>query len=255
MVTSVMILITNVSKNDNKGDVKMRNMDIEKEIKSKLEKDFERVDNFDTEKGGIYVETTDDCRGWGLGDKTRKIYKISGLFTKALTDMMVVVVPNNDEGSEIKVSVYNPEDLGRMLLSKNDDVGSSIHYAEIEPPKITELVAKIGQHVCIESLMRGNWIRMRAYPGSDILETIKKDDHEILNFLEFPEVDAKKILTMLVSIYRGAEEEINIILSKMERHGKICNCDQPLVFKRVDESGKFDDISQVCLNCGGTVER
>jgi len=255
MVTSVMILITNVSKNDNKGDVKMRNMDIEKEIKSKLEKDFERVDNFDTEKGGIYVETTDDCRGWGLGDKTRKIYKISGLFTKALTDMMVIVVPNNDEGSEIKVSVYNPEDLGRMLLSKNDDVGSSIQYANIEAPKPAELVANIGNHVCIESLSRGGWIRMRIFPGENILETIMSDDREILNFAESPEVDMKKVLARLIGIYRGIEDEINAVLSKMERYGKICNCDDPLAFKQVDESSKFDDVSQTCLNCGGTIER
>jgi hypothetical protein len=237
------------------GDVKMRNMDIEAEIKRKLERDFERVDKFDTEKGGIYVETTDDFRGWVLGDKTRKIYKTSGLDAKALTDLFVIVTPNNDSGSEVKVSVYNPEDIGRMLLSKNDDVGSSIQYARVEPPKTAELVVKIGQHACIESLTRGNWIRMHVFPGENILETIKKDDSEILNFCESPEVGMKNLLMRLVGIYRVAEEEINIVLSKMERHGNICNCDESLVFKQVDESGKFDDISQVCLNCGGTVER
>lgn len=233
----------------------MRNMDIEKEIKSKLEKDFERVENFDTEKGGIYVETTDDFRGWMLGDKTRKIYKTSSLDAKALTDLFVIVTSNNDEGSEIKVSVFSPEDLGRMLLSKNDDVGSAIKYASIETSKPTELVAKMGQRVCIESLMRGSWIRMYVFPGTDILETIKKDDYAMLNFMESPEIDMKKVLATLVGVYRGAEEEINIVLSKMERYGKICNCDEYLVFKQVDESGKFDDILQMCLNCGGTVER
>jgi hypothetical protein len=231
----------------------MINMDIEKEIKSKLEKDFEQVDNFDTEKGGIYVETTDDSRGWMLGDKTRKIYKISNLEAKALADLLVIVGANNDDGSEIKVSVYNPEDLGRMLLSKNDDVGSSIQYAKIEPPKITELIAKMGQHVSIEHLVRGNWIRMRVYPGKNILETIKNDDLEILNFSESPEIDVRMVLARLIGVYRGAEEEINAILLKMERHGKTCNCDEPLIFKQVDESGKYDDISQICLNCGGTI--
>lgn len=230
-------------------------MDIEGGIKRRLEEDFEIVEDFDTEKGGIYVETTDDFRGWVLGDKTRKIYKVSNLDAKVLTDLLVIVAANNDDGSEIKVSVYNSEDIGRVLLSKNDDVGSAIKYASIETSKPTELVAKMGEHVCIESLMRGNWIRMRIYPGENILETIKKDESEILNFCESPEVGMKKILMRLVSIYRVAEEEIDIVLSKMERHGKICNCDDPLVFKQVDESGKFDDISQVCLNCGGTVER
>lgn len=233
----------------------MRNMDIENEVKRKLEKDFERVEDFDTEKGGIYVETTDDFRGWVLGDKTRKIYKMSGLDAKALTDLFVIVTSNNDDGSEVKVSVYNPEDIGRMLLSKNDDVGSSVRYAQIEPPKTVELVAKIGQHVCIESLARGSWIRMHVFPGANILETINKDDHEILNFLESPEVDLKNVLARLIGVYRDAEEGINIVLSKLERHGKSCNCEEPLIFKQVDESGKFDDISQVCLNCGGTVER
>lgn len=233
----------------------MRNMDIEGEIKRRLEEHFERAEEFDTEKGGIYVETTDDFRGWIFRDKTRKIYKTSNLDAKVLTGLFILVSSINDNGSEIKVSVYNPGDIGRMLLSKNNEEGSCIKYAVIEPPKVTELVAKIGEHVCIESLMRGNWIRMRIFPGENILDIIKNDDREILNFLVSPEVDMNKILARLVSIYRGAEEEINILLSKMERYGESCNCEEPMVFKQVDESGKFDDITQVCLNCGGTVER
>lgn len=237
------------------GDEKMRNSIIEEDIKRKLEKYFQRVDEFDTEKGGIYVETTDDFRGWVLGDETRKIYKMPSLYAKVLTDLLVIIVPNNEDGNEVKVSVYNSGDIGRMLLSKNNDVGDAVQYAQIESSKPTELIAKMGDHICIESLMRGSWIRMRVYPGENILETLKKDECEIMNFLVSPEVDTKKVLARLVTIYRGAEEEINIILSKMERHGKVCNCDESLIFRQVDESGKFDDISQMCLNCGGTVDR
>lgn len=241
-------------KNDNKGDTKMRDATIENNIKKILEEDLERVEKFDTEKGGIYVETTSDPRGWMLGDKTRKIYKVSSLIVKALTDLVVIVSSNNDDGSEIKVSVYNPEDIGRMLLSKNDDVGSSIQYASIEPPKPVELVAKIGNHICVESLMKGSWIRALIFPGENIVKIVKNDESEMLKLVESTEIDMKKVLVRLISIYRGAEEEINAVLSRMERHGKICNCEEPLIFKQVYE-GKFDDVLQTCLNCGGTVER
>lgn len=150
----------------------MRNTNTEKNIKNLLEKNCESVGQFDTEKGGIYVETTEDPRGWMFGDKTRKVYKMSGLLANVLTDLLTIVTSNNADGSEIKVSVYNPEDIGRMLLSKNNEEGASIRYADIEPPKPTELVAKMGEHVCIEPLMRGCWIRMHIFPGENILKCI-----------------------------------------------------------------------------------
>jgi hypothetical protein len=228
---------------------------IEKNIKNLLEKDYESVDRFDIEKGGIYVETTEDPRGWMLGDKTRKIYKVPSLLAKVLMDLLVVIAPNNDDGSKVKVSVYNSGDIGRMLLSKNDDVGSAVQYAQIEQSKPTELIAKMGEHVSIEPLMRGSWIRMCVYPGKNTLEIIKNEDLEIMHFFKSPKVDTKDDLEKLINRYHDTEEEINSILSKMERHGKSCNCEDPLIFKQVDESGKFDDISQICLNCGGRIER
>ena len=160
----------------------MRNTVTEDSVKKILEECFVRVEKFDTEKGGIYVETTEDPRGWMLGDKTRKMYKIPNLYAKALidllalTDLQIRVVPKNDDGSEVTVLVCNPQDIARMLLSKNDDVGSSIEYARIEAPKLSELTAKMGTHVCIESLMRGSWVRVHVFPGSNILEMINADE-------------------------------------------------------------------------------
>lgn len=232
----------------------MRDTTIEDYIKKNLEDDFERVENFDTEKGGIYVETTEDPRGWMLGDKTRKIYKVPDLYIKALTDLLAIVFPNNDEGSEIRVLVYNPQDTARMLLSKNDDVGSSIQYARIEAPKPAELIANMGEHVCIESLMRGSWIRVQVFPGSNILELISDSKSQIPKFLEDHRKALKKVLPELVNKYYDIEKDINVILSRLERHGKTCNCDEPVILKQVYES-KFDDVIQTCISCGGTIER
>jgi hypothetical protein len=232
----------------------MRDTAIEDYIKKNLEEGFEHVENVDTEKGGIYVETTEDHRGWMLGDKTRKIYKVPDLYIKGLTDLLVIVFPNNDDGSEIRVLVYNPRDTARMLLSKNDDVGSSIRYARIEAPEPTELIAKMGTHVCIESLSRGNWIRVHVFPGSNILELINYSKSQIPKFLEDHRKALKKVLPELVDKYYDIEKDINTILSRLERHGKICNCDEPVVLKQVYE-GKFDDVIQTCISCGGTIER
>lgn len=169
----------------------MRNNAIEDNIKKILEENFAHVDKFDTEKGGLYVETTDDPRGWMLGDKTRKIYKVPNLLAKGMT--IVGITSNSDNGSEIKVSVYNPGDIGRMLLSKNDDVGSSIEYAQIEGSGPIELVAKIGEHVLIEPLIRGNWIRMHIFPGNNIVEIIKSEKSERA------ELDFDKIIENILS--------------------------------------------------------
>lgn len=232
----------------------MRDETTEYYIRRSLEDGFERVENFDTEKGGIYVEITEDPRGWMLGDKTRKIYKVCDLYIKGLTDLLVVVFPNDDEGSEIRVIVYNPQDTARMLLSKNDDVGSSVQYARIEVPKPIELIAKMGNHVCIESLSRGGWIRVLVFPGSNILELISDSESDIPKFLEDHRKELKKILHELVGKFYDMEKDINAILSRLERHGKTCNCDEPVILKQVYE-GKFDDILETCIGCGGTIER
>lgn len=232
----------------------MRNTATEDNIKKVLEEGFVCVEKFDTEKGGIYVETTEDPRGWMLGDKTRKIYEVSSLYVRELTDLLVVVIPNSKGESEIKVIVCNPQDTARMLLSKNDDVGSSIQYAHIGPPKPAELVARMGSHVCIESLARGSWIRVHVFPGRDILDIVKEGDSEMLKLLKSCKMETKEILAQLVNRYHAMEEDINIVLSKMERHGMICNCDEPVIFKQIYEA-KFDDIIETCLECGGTLER
>jgi hypothetical protein len=163
----------------------------------------------------------------------------------------VVVFPNNDDGSEIRVLVYNPQDTSRMLLSKNDDVGSSVQYARIEPQKPAELIASMGEHICIESLSRGSWIRVQVFPGSNILELINYSKSQIPKFLEDHRKELKKVLPELVNKYYDIEKDINAILSRLERHDKICNCDKPVILKQVYE-GEFDDVIQTCISCGGT---
>ena len=56
-----------------KGDVKMK--DTLDGLEEVLEKDNRRVKEYDTEIGGVYLETTEDPRGWMLGDKTRRVYE------------------------------------------------------------------------------------------------------------------------------------------------------------------------------------
>lgn len=232
----------------------MRNRTMEINIKGTLEKGFGRVENFDTEKGGLYVETTEDIRGWMLGDKTRKIYTIPDLYVKVLTDLSIAIIPKDSDGNEVTVVVLNPRDLARMLLCKNDDVGSSIEYARIEPPKYAELTAKIGNHICIEPLFRGSWIRIQVFPGSDIFEMIDNDESEVLELLESGRKETKEVLADLVGRYYDMDSDIRVALAKMPRYGNSCNCEEPLVFKQIFE-GKFEEILQTCLNCGGTVER
>lgn len=230
----------------------MRDTDVEHNIREMLERDCRLVDKFDTEKGGIYIETNEDPRGWVLGDKTRKIYEVSNLKIKLLTDLLVIVTSNHD-GSEIKVSVYNPRELGRMLLSKNDDVGSSIMYAKIDVSKPVELTAKMGEHVCIESLMKGSWIRLRIFPGANIVETLNNDKSEMLKLAASADPSMKERLQRLVNMYYATEEEIDVVLSGLRRHGESCDCDDPIIFKQIHE-GEFDEIIWTCITCGGTVE-
>ncbi len=156
----------------------MKDTSIENTIREMLEERFRRVNKFDTEKGGIYVEITDDPRGWMLGDKTRKIYEIDYYSVLSLTSLLVAVKPSHG-GNEIKVVVCDSEEIGRMLLSKNDDVGSSIKYADIRSFVPTELTAVMGQHVCIEHIEMGCWIRLQIFPGSNMANLSKIGSSEI----------------------------------------------------------------------------
>lgn len=225
---------------------------LENDIKEMLERDFKRVDKFDTEKGGIYVETTEDPRGWMLGDKTRKIYEVPHLSLKSLTDLLLIVSTNSD-GSKIKVTSYNPQEVGRMLLSKNDDVGSSIEYACVDESGPRELTAKIGQHVCVEPLMRNGWIRAQIFPGSNIVEIINNDKAEIMKFVESSQIYMRERLEKLVNKYYLLEDDINIGLSGLTNFGGECDCKSPNVYKNIHE-GDFDEIIEFCIYCGGTVD-
>ena len=124
-----------------------------------------RINKFDIEAGGIYLETTDDSRGWFLGDKTRKIYKSTISHVALLANLLITVTPHLDG---IKVKVHNPKEVGRMLVSMNDDVGSSVEYAKYDGSDPLELSAEMGQHVCIESIINGNWIRVHVFPGKNM---------------------------------------------------------------------------------------
>lgn len=156
----------------------MRSDTIKDETKSRIE-DIEnrviRVKEFDIENGGIYLETTDDPRGWMLGDKTRKIYQTTLAKVALVTNLVIAATP---QGNGVMVRVCNYEEVSRMPLSKNDDVGSVIKYADISRPDGVELVAGPGRHICIESITNGSWARVRIYPGKDLIkfDTEKMED-------------------------------------------------------------------------------
>jgi hypothetical protein len=224
-------------------------------IKEILERDFKRVNMFDTEKGGVYIETTDDPRGWVLGDNTRKIFEIEHTIMLTLTTLLVAVVPNHN-GENIKVIVYDSKNIGRMLLSKNDDVGSSIQYADIVDSLPTELTATMGQHITVEPLDIGNWIRLRIYPGSHI-STLNIDGSKIfevfLQLIKSTDMPVKESLQKLFNMYYSTEKEIDILLSELRNHGKSCDCKSPIVFKQIHE-GEFDEIIKTCIECGGIID-
>ncbi len=230
----------------------MMDTKIERDIKEMLERDFKRVDKFDTEKGGIYVEITEDPRGWILGDKTRKIYEVPHLSLKLLTDLLLVVSSNSD-GSKIKVTSYNPQEVAMMLLSKNDDVGSSIQYACVDETGSRELIATIGQHICIEPLMRNGWIRAQIFPGNNIVEIINNDKAEIMKLVESSQIYKREKLQKLVGRYYLLEDDIDVDLTGLEHFGGECHCKSPDVFKKIHE-GDFDEILKFCLYCGGIVD-
>lgn len=149
---------------------------IKESIKENIEKEMRnncvRIKEFDTKKGGIYLEITDDPRGWMLGDKTRRIYEATIAQVTSLTDLLVSVSPSWDRIGRIcgiKVSVHNSIGVSRMLVSINDDVGSSVEYAKHDGSRQLELSAEMGQHVCIEPIANGSWIRVKIFPGENVL--------------------------------------------------------------------------------------
>jgi hypothetical protein len=185
-------------------------------------KNSELVEKYETEKGGIYLETTEDPRGRMLGDKTRKIYETTTSQILLLLDVRVTIISNGD-GSEIRVIANNPEEVRRMLLSKNDDVGSSIGYAKTCGSMSVGLTVKMGQHVCLESFNNFGSIRAQIFPGINMIGRMRKDDHN--------KSKERELLQKLVGTYYNTEDEINVALSCLERYGGICNCKKPVGFK------------------------
>ncbi len=228
----------------------MTNAEIERNIRDILERDFKRVNKFDTEKGGVYVETTEDPRGWMFGDKTRRIYETTVLQIKLLTGLLIFASCNHD-GKEVKASVYNPQYIKTMMLSKNDDVGSFIQYADIDVSVCAKLIANIGEHICIEPIER-SWIRVAIYPGENIVGIINVDESDILKLLEDSQIYMRERLQELVGRYYRIEEDIDVAISGLRRYGESCDCGNPLVFKQIHE-GDFDEIMRTCLKCGGIV--
>lgn len=60
-------------------------------------------------------------------------------------------------------------------------------------------------------------------------------------------------LQRLVEIYNNTEKAIEKEIESLPRHGDVCNCDKPEVFKQIF-SGNFDEITETCLICGGYIE-
>lgn len=61
-----------------------------------------------------------------------------------------------------------------------------------------------------------------------------------------------KNIKQLTDEYVKAEKILLEELSKLERSGNECNCEEPETVKVVFEGG-YDEISEYCLNCGGMI--
>ena len=61
-------------------------------------------------------------------------------------------------------------------------------------------------------------------------------------------------LKELVNKYNEIEKEKEKEIEHLPRHGDSCNCDKPEVFKQIF-SGHFDEITEICLKCGGYIEK
>ena len=61
-------------------------------------------------------------------------------------------------------------------------------------------------------------------------------------------------LKELVDKYNEIEKDIKKEIEHLPRHGNTCNCDRPEVFKQIF-SGHFDEIIEICLRCGGNIEK
>ena len=115
-------------------------------------------------KGGIYLETT-EYHYWFLSDKTRKIEKANLDEVKKRTNIGLLVEYLD---SKAKVHVNNPNSISRVLLCKNDDVGTMVSSAVMKYgtkgiESIDDLVASYGEHITVEPFGI-NRIRVCVYP-------------------------------------------------------------------------------------------
>jgi hypothetical protein len=60
-------------------------------------------------------------------------------------------------------------------------------------------------------------------------------------------------LEKLVDLYSKIEKEIKKEIESLPRHGDVCNCHEPEVFKQIF-SGHFEEITETRLKCGGYIE-
>lgn len=131
--------------------------------------------------GGVYIETTQNPQniGFSYGDTTRSFDKIDDL--SQIKEILGIELIVSHSFGQVKVSVVNPNSVGKMLLSRNDDVGSSVKYARIsygrgdDPGSIEELVASAGQHICIEPF-NFRKARIQVYPIPRQLERFTQDE-------------------------------------------------------------------------------
>lgn len=62
----------------------------------------------------------------------------------------------------------------------------------------------------------------------------------------------KDEIIKLVEQHGEIEEKILRSIDGLENDGADCNCKDRVIFKYVHE-GNFDEIMEVCLNCGGII--
>ena len=63
----------------------------------------------------------------------------------------------------------------------------------------------------------------------------------------------KQKIKELLDKYCNAENKLTEKLNELERAGNVCNCDDRETIKFIHE-GEFDEVIEMCLNCGGYIE-
>ncbi len=106
--------------------------------------------------GGLYLETTE--KGWFYGDQTRRFERVENVDDLQRLGLELVILYS---AGSVSVQITDPGSITRMLLAKNDAIGSPIRYAS---DSVEALTARSGEHITLEPAKNGDKVRIRFYP-------------------------------------------------------------------------------------------